>query len=100
MGVVRSVARSATTIDTVSWTAITAPIHGNRVVLTPRAGTAAVKFRTNDGSAATEFTVNAGIQKMYDMPSSDGRPFGFTSDETVIYAQAVSGTGPVDADWS
>lgn len=99
MGAVRSIARSATTIDSVSWTAITAPINGNRVTLTPRAAGGAVKFRTNDGSAATEFTVNGGVQKTFDVLAAHGR-LGFVSGETVIYAQAVSGTGPVDADWS
>lgn len=99
MSAVRALARSATTIDTITWTALVAPIYGNKLTVTPRAAGGAVKLRTNDADSGTEFTVNAGIQKSYDIPVGYHH-FGFLPGETVLYAQAVSGTGPVDVDWS
>lgn len=98
MAVSRVFGRTSTTVDTFSWTAIVAPISGGRVVLQPDPAGGQVKFRTNDGVASTEFTLNAGIQKTYDLA---GEPrLGFTAGEIVCWAQAVTGTGPVLADWS
>lgn len=96
MGAVRSLARSQTTVDTVTWTAIVAPVVGNHVTLVAATD---MKYRTNDGSSLTEFTLNAGVEKRFDLTGRD-RASGFIPGETVVFAQAVAGTGPVLADWS
>lgn len=98
MASARSLARSTTVVDSVSWTAIAAPIYGNFVVLTPAPLEDSVKFRTTDSDANTEFTLQAGVQKAFNIPA--GATYGFVPGETVIYAQATSGTQVVYADWS
>jgi hypothetical protein len=103
MGAVRALARTQTTIDTISWTPIVSPIYGNRIIVTPRAAGGNVKFRTNDADSSTERTVNAGISVTFETRLGRhpaGSAFGFVPAETVLYAKAVTGVGPVDVDWS
>lgn len=92
--------RRRVTIDTVTWTAITASIDCNRIVA-QNGGESNVKFRTDPADANTEsLPVSPDAYENLICadargPLAEDRFFRFLAGTTYLYAQAVSGTGPI-----
>lgn len=85
-------------MDTFSWTPIVVPVGGpfnNLTLAVAKAAGGAVKFRTDTGDSDTEFTLNAGIQVTVDGAVAP-HTVRFIGGEIALWAQAVSGTGPVE----
>jgi hypothetical protein len=86
-------------VDTVSWTAIVAPIDCMGVSI-KNSALVNLFIRTDSGDAATQDTIGAGSIETISAPrhgsnvtdSASGSRF-YTGD-TVAYLQAASGTGP------
>jgi len=86
-------------IDTVSWTAIVAPIDCMGVGIRNSAN-ADMRVRTDSADPATQDLIAAGAQDGIMVPrhpanvQDDGRGARFSAGETIAYLQAASGTGP------
>lgn len=80
------------TLDTVTWTPITAPIACSFVVL-HNEGAANIYLRSDDGDATTQKTLNPGVQEI--LSSGGDNRYRFNANDVVLYAQTVSGTGPL-----
>jgi hypothetical protein len=86
-------------VDTVSWTAIVAPIDCMGVAI--RNSTLVnLLIRTDSGDAGTEETIAAGSVETIAVPrhagglQDGGSGARFHAGDTIAYLQAVSGTGP------
>lgn len=93
-----AVARSQTAVDTVTWTAITAPTDSNMVYIVCR--TSAILTRTNSTDATTQDTLAQNVQEIYGEAAPPGPHYEsvrFPTGSVVVYVQAVSGTGPIIA---
>ncbi len=88
-------AKRKLTIDTVTWTAVVAPIDCDSLAM--RNDTASTKIRTDSADPNTEDTIGAGVQEGIIAPIHEPAPFPvrFKNGDTICYLQAVSGTGPV-----
>ncbi|MGD0908662.1 MAG: hypothetical protein ABSA96_13850 [Candidatus Acidiferrales bacterium] len=87
------------TIDTVSWTAIVAPIDCMGVSI-KNSVLVDLQIRTDSGNAATQDTIPAGSIETIAAPRHDsgvqdgGSGMRFHAGDTIAYLQADSGTGP------
>jgi len=87
------------TVDTVSWTAIVAPIDCMGVAI-KNSVLVDLKIRTDSADATTQDTIAAGSIETISAPRpSGGVQFGgsgtrFYIGDTIGYLQAASGTGP------
>ena len=89
------------TIDSVSWTAIAAPMDCNFVYILV-GGANLVTFRTDSADANTGKTVSAGLEYS---PNAGGQTVAagsrprFLKNQTFLFAQAAAGTGPLTITW-
>jgi len=87
------------TVDTVSWTAIIAPIDCMGVAIRNSA-LVNLSIRTDSGDATTQDTIPAGSVEVISTPrhsggvQDSGSGVRFCAGDTVAYLQAASGTGP------
>jgi hypothetical protein len=87
------------TIDTVSWTAIVAPIDCMGVAIKNPA-LVDLRIRTDSADATTQDTISAGSVETISVPrhasgvQDGGSGVRFYAGDTIAYLQAVSGTGP------
>lgn len=91
---------SQVTLDSLTWTAITAPYDCNGFAIQDQAGTAAIKVRSDKDDMTTEMTINAGMQgKILTNPpytsAGDSSVVNFKKNQRVGYFQ--SGTGTITA---
>ncbi len=86
-------------VDTVSWTAIVAPIDCMGVGI-KNSVFVDLRLRTDSADPATQDLIPAGnqdgitVSRHGGVPSDVGRGVRFLAGETVAFLQAVSGTGP------
>ena len=86
-------------VDTVSWTAVVAPIDCMGVAIKCSV-LVDLRIRTDAGDAATQDTISAGSVETISVARHSGgvRDSGsgmrFYTGDTIAYLQAVSGTGP------
>jgi hypothetical protein len=87
------------TVDTVSWTAIVAPVDCMAVSI-KNSVFVDLKIRTDSGDATTQDTISAGSIETIAAPRHAGNILDggsgtrFYAGDTVGYLQAASGTGP------
>ena len=87
-------------VDTVSWTAIVAPVDCMGVSI-KNSVLVDLKIRTDSGDATTQDTISAGGIETVSGPrhnagvQNSGTGTRFYAGDTVAYLQAASGTGPV-----
>ena len=87
------------TVDTVSWTAIVAPIDCMGVAIKNLA-LVDLRIRTDSADATTQDTISAGSIETIAAPrrtsnvQDSGSGMRFYAGDTIAYLQAVSGTGP------
>ena len=87
------------TVDTVSWTAIVAPIDCNGVGI-KNSALVDLRIRTDSADATTQDTIAAGSIETISAPrhssaiQDGGSGMRFYAGDTIAYLQAVSGTGP------
>jgi hypothetical protein len=87
------------TVDTVSWTAILAPVDCMAVSI-KNSVYVDLRIRTDSGDATTQDTISAGsIETVSATRHSGGVQDGgsgsrFYAGDTIAYLQAASGTGP------
>jgi hypothetical protein len=86
-------------LDTVSWTAIVAPVDCMAVSI-KNSVLVDIRIRTDSGDATTQDTISAGsIETIFSPRHSGGVQDGgagsrFYAGDTIAYLQAASGTGP------
>jgi hypothetical protein len=86
-------------VDTVSWTAIVAPIDCMGVAI-KNSAPVNLLIRTDSGDAATQDTISAGSIETIAAPrhsgsvQDGGSGTRFFAGDTIAYLQAASGTGP------
>jgi hypothetical protein len=91
--------KKQTSVDTVSWTPIVAPIDCMGVGI-KNSVSVDLRIRTDSADPATQDLIPAGNQdgimvpRHGGMPSDVGRGVRFLAGETIAYLQAISGTGP------
>ena len=87
------------TIDTVSWTAIVAPIDCMGVAI-KNSALVDLRIRTDSADATTQDTISAGSVETISVPrhpagvQDGGSGTRFYAGDTIAYLQAASGTGP------
>jgi hypothetical protein len=87
------------TVDTVSWTAVVAPVDCMAVSI-KNSAFVDLRIRTDSGDATTQDTISAGsIETVSATRHSSGVQDGgsgsrFYAGDTIAYLQAASGTGP------
>ena len=87
------------TVDTVSWTAIVAPVDCMAVSI-KNSTLIDLKIRTDSGDATTQDTISAGSIETIAAPrhssgvQDGGSGARFLAGDTIGYLQAASGTGP------
>jgi len=87
------------TVDTVSWTAIVAPIDCNGVGI-KNSELVDLLIRTDAADATTQDTISAGSIETISAPrhsggvQDGGSGMRFYAGDTIAYLQAISGTGP------
>jgi hypothetical protein len=87
------------TVDTVSWTAIIAPIDCMGVAI-KNSAPVNLSIRTDSGDAATQDTIPAGSIETISVPrhsggvQDGGSGTRFFAGDTIAFLQAASGTGP------
>ncbi|MBZ5662596.1 MAG: hypothetical protein LAO08_19505 [Acidobacteriia bacterium] len=87
------------TVDTVSWTAIVAPIDCMGVAI-KNSAPVNLLIRTDSGDATTQDTIPAGSIETISVPRHSagvqdaGSGTRFFAGDTIAYLQAASGTGP------
>jgi len=87
------------TVDTVSWTAVVAPVDCMAVSI-KNSVLVDLRIRTDSGDATTQDTISAGSIETIAAPRhADGVQDGgsgtrFYAGDTIAYLQAASGTGP------
>ena len=86
-------------VDTVSWTAVAAPVDCMSFSI-KNSVAADLKMRTDADDAATQDTIPAGALETILAPqhgqriADEGKATRFLAGDTVAYLQAASGTGP------
>jgi hypothetical protein len=86
-------------VDTVSWTAIVAPIDCMGVAI-KNSAPVNLFIRTDSGDATTQDTIPAGSVETISVPrhsggvQDGGSGTRFFAGDTIAYLQAASGTGP------
>ena len=86
-------------VDTVSWTAVVAPVDCMGVSI-KNSAFVDLRIRTDSGDATTQDTISAGSIETISAPRHSGgvQDGGvgtrFYAGDTVAYLQAASGTGP------
>lgn len=86
-------------LDTVSWTAVVAPVDCMAVSI-KNAALVDMRIRTDSGDATTQDTIFAGSVEIIAAPrhasgiSDGGSGTRFYAGDTIAYLQVVSGTGP------
>ncbi len=86
-------------VDTVSWTAIVAPIDCMGVGI-KNSVSADLRIRTDAADPTTQDIIPAGnqdgimVSRHGALVQDDGRTVRFSAGETIAYLQAASGTGP------
>ena len=86
-------------VDTVSWTAVVAPVDCMGVSI-KNSVFVDLQIRTDSGDATTQDTISAGSIETISAPRHSGGVqdggFGtrFYAGDTIAYLQAASGTGP------
>jgi len=81
------------TLDTVTWTPITAPIDCNQVTLLNMSAVDII-LRSSDVDATTEKTLPAYNQEII-IGREKQQPFRWNHDAIILYAKASSGIGPL-----
>ena len=87
------------TVDTVSWTAVVAPVDCMAVSI-KNSVLVDLRIRTDSADSTTQDTISAGsIETIYSPRHSGGVQDGasgsrFYAGDTIAYLQAASGTGP------
>jgi hypothetical protein len=87
------------TVDTVSWTAIVAPIDCMGVAI-KNSALVNLLIRTDSGDATTQDTIAAGSVETIAVPrhagglQDGGSGSRFFAGDTIAFLQAASGTGP------
>lgn len=87
------------TVDTVSWTAIVAPIDCMGVAI-KNSALVDLRLRTDSGDATTQDTIPAGSIETIAAPRHNssvqdgGSGTRFYAGDTIAYLQSASGTGP------
>jgi hypothetical protein len=87
------------TVDTVSWTAVVAPIDCMGVAI-KNSALVNLLIRTDSADATTEDTIAAGSIETISVPrhpggvQDAGSGTRFCTGDTIAYLKAVSGTGP------
>jgi hypothetical protein len=87
------------TVDTVSWTAVVAPVDCMAVSI-KNSALVDLKIRTDSGDATTQDTISAGSIETISAPrhgsgvQDGGSGTRFYAGDTIGYLQAASGTGP------
>lgn len=87
------------TVDTVSWTAVVAPVDCMAVSI-KNSVLVDLKVRTDSGDATTQDTISAGSIETISAPrhasgvQDGGSGTRFYAGDTIGYLQAASGTGP------
>jgi hypothetical protein len=86
-------------VDTVSWTAVIAPVDCMGVSI-KNSVLVDLYIRTDSGDATTQDTISAGSNEAISAPrhasgvQDGGSGSRFFAGETIAYLQAASGTGP------
>lgn len=86
-------------VDTVSWTAVVAPVDCMAVSI-KNSALIDLRIRTDSGDSTTQDTISAGsIEAIYSPRHSGGvqdvaSGSRFYAGDTIAYLQAASGTGP------
>jgi hypothetical protein len=86
-------------VDTVSWTAVVAPVDCMAVSI-KNSALIDLRIRTDSGDATTQDTISAGSIETISAPrhasgvQDSGSGARFYAGDTVAYLQAASGTGP------
>lgn len=86
-------------VDTVTWTAIVAPIDCMGVAI-KNSALVNLSIRTDSGDATTQDTIGAGSIETISAPrhsgtvQDSGSGSRFYAGDTIAYLQAASGTGP------
>jgi hypothetical protein len=86
-------------VDTVSWTAIVAPVDCMGVSI-KNSALVNLSIRTDSADATTQDTINAGSIETISAPRHNsgvqdgGSGTRFYAGDTIAYLQAASGTGP------
>ncbi|MBZ5644711.1 MAG: hypothetical protein LAO19_18285 [Acidobacteriia bacterium] len=86
-------------VDTVSWTAVVAPIDCMGVAI-KNSAPVNLLIRTDSGDATTQDTIPAGSVETISVPRHSagvqdaGSGTRFFTGDTIAYLQAASGTGP------
>jgi hypothetical protein len=89
-------------VDTVSWTAVVAPVDCMGVSI-KNSALIDLKIRTDSGDASTQDTISAGSVEAVSaarhagVVQDGGSGSRFLAGDTVAYLQAASGTGPAVA---
>jgi len=87
------------TVDTVSWTAIVAPIDCISVAI-KNSALVDLRIRTDSADATTQDTISAGSVEVISTPrhpggvQDGGSGTRFYAGDTIAFLQAASGTGP------
>ena len=87
------------TVDTVSWTAVVAPVDCMAVSI-KNSVLVDLRIRTDSGDATTQDTISAGSIETIAAPrhpggvQDGGAGTRFYAGDTIAYLQAASGTGP------
>jgi hypothetical protein len=87
------------TVDTVSWTAVVAPVDCMAVSI-KNSVLVDLRIRTDSGDATTQDTISAGSIETISAPrhpggvQDGGAGTRFYAGDTIAYLQAASGTGP------
>jgi hypothetical protein len=87
------------TVDTVSWTAVTAPVDCMAVSI-KNSVLVDLYIRTDSGDSTTQDTISAGSIETVSAPRHSsivhdaGAGMRFNAGDTIAYLQAASGTGP------
>lgn len=87
------------TVDTVSWTAVVAPVDCMAVSI-KNSVLVDLRIRTDSGDATTQDTISAGSIETISAPrhpdgvQDAGSGTRFYAGDTIGYLQAASGTGP------
>jgi hypothetical protein len=87
------------TVDTVSWTAVVAPVDCMAVSI-KNSVLVDLRIRTDSGDATTQDTIFAGSIETISAPrhpggvQDGGAGTRFYAGDTIAYLQAASGTGP------
>lgn len=87
------------TLDTVTWTPITAPFNCTQCSIENGDPTNNIKIRTSSGDSATERVLTPSAQQVISAATgSFATPW--TVNDVICYVQAAAGTGPAIVDFT